>query len=147
MDVHRPMGRWNGYGIVFVAGSGWQAPQTSDATPLKQSQIPLWGPALVAAGYTVFAIDPYAPRRASTIPAALEDVQRAVRFIRHHAKVYRIRSGPSGRPWRIVRRTSSRPRLRRLAGAAIPRIATPSTASRQPCRQWCCARRSSTCRR
>ncbi len=88
MDVHRPV-KSNGYGIVFVAGSGWQAPPTYDATPLKQSQIPLWGPALVAAGYTVFAVNHRAAPRFH-YPAALEDVQRAVRFIRHHAKVYRI---------------------------------------------------------
>ena len=56
MDVHRPV-RANGYGIVFVAGSGWQAPLDYGATPLKETQIPLWGPALVAAGYTVFAVN------------------------------------------------------------------------------------------
>ena len=40
MDVHRPV-RANGYGIVFVAGSGWQAPLEYGATPLKDTQIPL----------------------------------------------------------------------------------------------------------
>ena len=88
MDVHRPA-KANGYGILFVAGSGWQAPMTYDATPLKQTQIPLWGPALVAAGYTVFAINHRAAPRFH-YPAAVEDVQRAVRYIRHHAKDYGI---------------------------------------------------------
>jgi acetyl esterase/lipase len=88
MDVHRPV-RANGYGIVFVAGSGWQAPLEYGATPLKDTQIPLWGPALVAAGYTVFAVNHRAAPRFH-YPAAVEDVQRAVRFIRHHAKVYGI---------------------------------------------------------
>ena len=56
MDVYRPVTS-NGYGIVFVAGSGWQAPPDYGATPLKDTQIQLWGPALVAAGYTVFAVN------------------------------------------------------------------------------------------
>ena len=88
MDVYRPE-RPNGYGIVFVAGSGWQAPLEYGATPLKETQIPLWGPPLVAAGYTVFAVNHRAAPRFH-YPAAVEDVQRAVRFIRHHAKVYGI---------------------------------------------------------
>ena len=88
MDVHRPV-KSNGYGIVFVAGSGWQAPLDYGATPLKETQVPLWGPALVAAGYTVFAVNHRAAPRFH-YPAAVEDVQRAVRFIRHHAKVYGI---------------------------------------------------------
>jgi acetyl esterase/lipase len=88
MDVHRPVTS-NGYGIVFVAGSGWQAPLDYGATPLKETQVPLWGPALVAAGYTVFAVNHRAAPRFH-YPAAVEDVQRAVRFIRHHAKVYGI---------------------------------------------------------
>jgi acetyl esterase/lipase len=88
MDVHRPV-KSNGYGIVFVAGSGWQAPLDYGATPLKDTQIPLWGPALVAAGYTVFAVNHRAAPRFH-YPAAVEDVQRAIRFIRHHARVYGI---------------------------------------------------------
>jgi len=74
---------------VFVAGSGWQAPLDYGATPLKDTQIQLWGPALVAAGYTVFAVNHRAAPRFH-YPAAVEDVQRAVRFIRYHAKVYAI---------------------------------------------------------
>ena len=88
MDVHRPVTS-NGYGILFVAGSGWHAPLEYGATPLKDTQVPLWGPALVAAGYTVFAVNHRAAPRFH-YPAAVEDVQRAVRFIRHHAKVYGI---------------------------------------------------------
>ena len=88
MDVHRPE-RPNGYAIVFVAGSGWQAPMTYGATPIKETQIGLWGPALVAAGYTVFSVNHRAAPRFH-YPAAVQDVQRAVRYIRHHAKAYRI---------------------------------------------------------
>ncbi len=88
MDVHRPV-KSNGYGILFVAGSGWHAPLEYGATPIKDTQVPLWGPPLVAAGYTVFSVNHRAAPRFH-YPTAVEDVQRAVRFIRHHAKVYGI---------------------------------------------------------
>jgi acetyl esterase/lipase len=88
MDVHRPA-QPNGYGVVFVSGSGWQAPTTYGAVPLKQNQIPIWGPPLLKAGYTVFALNHRAVPRFH-YPGALEDVQRAVRFIRHHARTYGI---------------------------------------------------------
>jgi acetyl esterase/lipase len=83
MDVHHPQTP-NGYGVVFVAGSGWQAQLSYGAPALKESQIPLWGPPLLRAGYTVFAVNHRAAPRFH-YPAAVEDVQRAVRFVRHHA--------------------------------------------------------------
>jgi acetyl esterase/lipase len=88
MDVHRPA-RPNGHGVVFIAGSGWQAAMTYGATPIKDTQIPIWGPALLAAGYTVFSVNHRAAPRFH-YPGAVHDVQRAVRFIRHHAKRYGI---------------------------------------------------------
>jgi acetyl esterase/lipase len=90
MDVHRPASS-NGYGVIFISGSGWQAPMTYGATGLKQEQIDIWGPPLLQAGYTVFAINHRAAPRFH-YPAAVEDVQRAVRFVRHHAKEYGIDS-------------------------------------------------------
>jgi acetyl esterase/lipase len=48
-----------------------------------------WGPPLLRAGYTVFAINHRgAPR--FHYPAAVDDVQRAVRFARHHARPFGI---------------------------------------------------------
>lgn len=88
MDVYYPE-KPNGYGIVFVSGSGWQAPMHYGAVGLKEGQIPLWGPPLVRAGYTVFAINHRAAPRFH-YPTAVEDVQRAVRFVRYHAKQYGI---------------------------------------------------------
>jgi acetyl esterase/lipase len=84
MDVHRPA-KPNGYGIIHVAGSGWHAPLGYDASPLKESQINVWGPPLLSAGYTVFSINHRSAPR-FRYPAAVEDVQRAVRFVRHHAR-------------------------------------------------------------
>ena len=89
MDVYSPE-KPNGYGIVFIAGSGWQAPLPYNAQPLKDSgQVPPYMKALAAAGYTVFAIDHRAAPRFQ-YPAAVEDAQRAVRFVRYHARRYGI---------------------------------------------------------
>jgi acetyl esterase/lipase len=88
LDVYRPA-KPNGFGIVFVAGSGFHADPEYGAGPLKDTQIDLWGPPLIAAGYTVFAINHRgAPR--FHFPAAIEDVQRAIRFVRVHAPDYGI---------------------------------------------------------
>jgi acetyl esterase/lipase len=88
MDVHYPE-KPNGYGVIFVAGSGWQAPLEYGAVGLKESQIPMWGPPLTRSGYTVFAINHRAAPRFH-YPAAVDDVQRAVRFVRHQAKRFGV---------------------------------------------------------
>jgi acetyl esterase/lipase len=88
LDVHRPA-KPNGFGIVFISGSGWQAGLDYGAAPLKEQQIALWGPPLLAAGYTVFAINHRAAPRFH-YPAAIDDVQRAIRFVRCHARAYGI---------------------------------------------------------
>ena len=94
MDVHRPE-KPNGYGVLFISGSAWTAPLTYGARPLKQDQIGDWSPALLRAGYTVFAINHRATPRFQ-YPGPVEDVQRAVRFIRHGAKQFGIDAGKLG---------------------------------------------------
>jgi acetyl esterase/lipase len=90
LDVHYPRSP-NGYGIVFIAGSGWTAPLSLDAKPLKESdQVKIWAEPLVKAGYTVFTLNHRALPR-FPYPAPVEDVQRAVRFIRYHSEQYGIR--------------------------------------------------------
>src|SRR5947207_4586824 len=72
MDVHYPE-KPNGYGVIFISGSGWHAPLEYAAEPLKQgSQARLYGPRLTAAGYTVFPISHRAAPR-FRYPAAVED--------------------------------------------------------------------------
>jgi acetyl esterase/lipase len=88
MDVHRP-DHPNGYGVIHVAGSSWHASLAYGAVPLKESQIQYWAPTLLRAGYTVFTIN----HRAAPVfryPAAVEDVQRAVRFVRHNAQQFGV---------------------------------------------------------
>lgn len=88
LDAYRPA-KPNGFGIVFIAGSGFQAAPDYGARPIKETQIDLWGPPLLAAGYTVFSVNHRgAPR--FHYPAAIEDVQRSIRYVRAHAKDYGI---------------------------------------------------------
>jgi acetyl esterase/lipase len=89
MDVHRAA-RPNGFGIIVIPGSGFTAPATYDATPLKETgDARVLVPPLVDAGYTTFVINHRATGR-FTWPAPLEDAERAVRFIRFHATDYSI---------------------------------------------------------
>ena len=91
MDVHYPESA-NGYGIILVPGTGFHAPLAYDAPPAKESAaVAIYAAPLVKAGYTVFVVNyRVAPR--FRYPAAVEDVQRAVRYIRHNASSYGIRA-------------------------------------------------------
>jgi acetyl esterase/lipase len=95
MDVYYPENP-NGYGVVFISGSGWHAPLEYNAEPLsKGSQGKLYAPRLTAAGCTVFSISHRAAPR-FRYPAAVEDVQRAVRYVRYHAAQYNLRADRIG---------------------------------------------------
>ncbi|MSQ15223.1 MAG: alpha/beta hydrolase [Dehalococcoidia bacterium] len=90
MDLYHPE-RSNGYGIIQIAGSGWHRPLSYDAAALKDvPQVVKYTGPLVEAGYTVFAINHRAAPRFK-YPAALEDAQRAVRYVRFHAERFGIR--------------------------------------------------------
>lgn len=90
LDVHHPADS-NGYGIVVISGSGWHASLSLDATPLKHDVVASDRDvkALLGNGYTLFAINHRAAPR-FRYPAAVEDAQRAVRYVRHHAASYAI---------------------------------------------------------
>src|ERR1044072_8958053 len=89
LDVYKPAAS-NGYGIVVIPGSGWHRPLQYDADLLKQSrEFSLYIPRLTGAGYTIFvATHRAAPR--FHFPDAVEDAQRAVRFVRQNAARYGI---------------------------------------------------------
>src|SRR4051794_16457736 len=90
MDIHRPANS-NGYGIVYVSGSGWTSPMAYSSWQLKSNAQSLqYARPLVAAGYTVFTLNHRSLPRFH-YPAAVEDVQRAVRFVRHNAAMFGIR--------------------------------------------------------
>jgi acetyl esterase/lipase len=71
--------------VVHITGSGWHTSLTPGAAQQKSSpQVNVFGMPLVRAGYTVFAVN-HRTAPWHKYPAQLEDVQRAVRFIRHNA--------------------------------------------------------------
>lgn len=89
MDVYYPDNP-NGYGIIQVSGSGWSKPLSYDAKMLNhQRHVELEGEMYINAGYTLFSVNHRATPR-FVYPSAVEDVQRAVRFIRYHADRFRI---------------------------------------------------------
>ena len=89
MDVYHPANP-NGHGIIQISGSGWTRPMGYDARVLShQSHVENDGEPLLAAGYTVFAISHRATPRFQ-YPSQVEDVQRAVRYVRFHANRFGI---------------------------------------------------------
>ena len=83
MDVFKPQGDANGAGVLFMVSGGWY----SNWSPPQQS-MQLFRP-LTDQGFTVFAVRHGSSPKFS-IPEALADVRRGVRFIRVEAKRFGI---------------------------------------------------------
>lgn len=89
MDVYYPENP-NGCGIIQISGSSWTRGLSLDAGMLNHMRhVKLEGEMFVESGYTLFSVNHRAVPR-FVYPAAIEDVQRAVRFIRYHADKYGI---------------------------------------------------------
>jgi acetyl esterase/lipase len=84
MDVFTPKKEANGAGVIVVISGGWYSDHNS-ITPV----IPLYIQPLLDKGYSVFAVV-HCSNPKYSIPEILEDLHRAVRFIRHNAKEYGI---------------------------------------------------------
>jgi acetyl esterase/lipase len=85
LDVFRPP-RQNGAGIVVLVSGGWRS-----GTPIEPF---LFAP-LLRRGYTVFAVR-HVSQPECPIGGIVEDMHRAVRFIRHGAAGYGIDPGRIG---------------------------------------------------
>ena len=83
MDVYRPVVNANGGAILFMVSGGWY----SRWAPPKQTQRVLQP--YLDRGYTVMAVRHGSSPRYS-IPEAVSDVRRAVRFVRKNAKSLRV---------------------------------------------------------
>ncbi len=81
MDVFTPRANANGAAVIWVVSGGWH----SDHQWINAGSID----ELLRRGYTVFAVVHGSEPR-YTIPEVLQDMHRAVRFIRHHVKDYHI---------------------------------------------------------
>jgi acetyl esterase/lipase len=90
MDVFAPRENPNGAAVIWAVSGGW----FSDHNNIDKGFLD----ELLRRGYTVFAVV-HGSQPKYTIPEVLQDMHRAVRFIRHHAKDYHIdpdRIGISG---------------------------------------------------
>ncbi|REJ88848.1 MAG: alpha/beta hydrolase [Planctomycetota bacterium] len=83
MDVFKPAEKPNGAGVLFMVSGGW----FSRWAPPEQTQA-LFRP-LTDKGFTVFAVRHGSSPKFS-IPEAVEDVRRSVRFIRLNAERFEV---------------------------------------------------------
>jgi len=84
MDVFRPKQKANGAGVLFMVSGGWYS-RYSPPDPTGKQFAPL-----LAAGFTVFAVRHGSSPR-YVIPEIVEDVRRAVRFVRTNAVRFGVR--------------------------------------------------------
>ena len=98
MDIYQPI-KPNGYGIVVIPGSGWHQLLSYDAKPLNDNPWYLTNIIgtnnLLKNGYTLFVIN-HRSAPVFRFPAAVEDAQRAVQFVRQNADKYKINSNKIG---------------------------------------------------
>jgi acetyl esterase/lipase len=80
MDVFAPKEKPNGLGIIWCVSGGWVSGKPGGIGP---------GQEFVNRGYTVFAVV-HGSQPKFTIPEVLEDMHRAVRYIKAHAKEYGV---------------------------------------------------------
>jgi acetyl esterase/lipase len=85
MDVFRPRKAANGAAIVALVSGGWFSDQATIDSPTFAYIID----ASVKRGYTVFAVC-HGSQPRFTVPEAIADVNRAVRYIRYHAREFGI---------------------------------------------------------
>jgi acetyl esterase/lipase len=81
MDVFTPKKEANGAAVIYVVSGGWFS--SHEAIDITKCEI------LAKRGYTVFAVV-HGSQPRFTIPDAVADMNRAVRFIRTNAKKYGI---------------------------------------------------------
>src|SRR5437867_3770798 len=80
LDVVRPANP-NGVGVLLMVSGGWK----SSAGSFR----PWMAAALFRRGYTVFAVY-HVSQPEATVMEITEDVNRAVRYVRHHAREYGV---------------------------------------------------------
>jgi acetyl esterase/lipase len=91
LDVFQPA-KPNHCGLLFLVNGGWSS---SRGTPLMVTIRPGDYRVYLDRGYTVFAVVTSSQPK-FTIPELMEDVQRAVRFVRHNAAKYDVRADRLG---------------------------------------------------
>jgi acetyl esterase len=85
LDAHIPPGKGPFPAVILVHGGGWTA-----GSKTANFVLPLFEP-LTETGYTWFTID-YRLAPQYPYPAAVEDVQSAIKFVKQHARTYKVDS-------------------------------------------------------
>ena len=85
MDVFAPKENANGAAVVAIVSGGWFSSRANIDSPFFRYHVEV----PVKRGYTVFAVC-HGSQPRYIVPDAVADVNRAVRFIRHRARDYRI---------------------------------------------------------
>jgi acetyl esterase/lipase len=85
LDVFTPKQGANGAAVVLVVSGGW----ISDSQAINSAILKTFLAEPLKRGYTVFAVF-HGSQPKFTIPEVVADVNRAVRFIRYHARDYHI---------------------------------------------------------
>jgi len=88
MDVFTPKNNAKGAAAILVVSGGWSSEHKFPAKFVFVDE-------LLTRGYTVFAVV-HGSQPQYTVPEIIQDVNRAVRFIRHHARDYKIEPGRLG---------------------------------------------------
>lgn len=85
MDVFTPKEKANGRGVIFCMSGGWFSAKEHIDMDFYKGFIK----AYVDRGYVVFAVV-HGSQPKFTVPEILEDMNRAVRFIKYNAKKYNV---------------------------------------------------------
>ncbi|MBX9789931.1 MAG: prolyl oligopeptidase family serine peptidase [Pirellulales bacterium] len=90
LDVVTPEKNAKGLGVILVSSGGWHSDKSDiPARNLKRMNEEHWVQGLLKGGYTLFiARHGSGPRY--HVPEMVEDIRRAVRFVRLHAKDYGV---------------------------------------------------------
>ncbi len=83
LDVFKPAGEPNGAAVLFMVSGGWYS-HWVPAKDMANMFVPL-----TSRGFTVFAVR-HGSSPKFTIPEAVDDVRRAVRFVRHKSDDFGI---------------------------------------------------------
>jgi acetyl esterase/lipase len=90
LDVVTPEQNAKGLGIILVASGGWHSDKSDiPARNIKRMNEEHWIQGLLKGGYTLF-VTRHGSGPRYRVPEMVEDIRRAVRFVRLHAKEYGV---------------------------------------------------------
>jgi acetyl esterase/lipase len=89
LDVLTPETNPKNLGVLLIVSGSWKSKKSNLTADEEKQRNSHWAQGLLKGGFTLFLV-----RHGSTpryyVPEMIEDVRRAVRFVRSHAKAYNI---------------------------------------------------------